>query len=516
MKLAFVSAGMMIPELGQIGTALNRGGLEDLSGHIIEGLVKRGISVIPITYGYPVNWRTGEAVDYRQSPARFLFDLEVKIHYLSRTVPVFGIDRAGALVYLINDPIAGVLYPSIGGEKLKQTAFLGKAVVALLEKLGVPDLVWAQEYIAAATLFPTMRDNPAFAKTGYVLTVHTPSRAAMDTFPADWYDGLAIDRCYWNRYVYGHAIDPTFGSLRLADAVTAVSEEHAEVSRKMFPGIQFEGIMNGTSRDFFLSPHVNKYQDPDPRQLYEAHQADKFELIELIRSKLGRAPNPDEPLVGAVRRLDGYKNQYPMLKDHIAAICADRGEKVGELRGLGANVVIGGVAHESDNVCRYWMQEFRQWMNDPRLKGRFFYVDDYNANLRWKAAAGSDLWLVCPWPLWEACGTSDFVAKINGNPNIATRSGGIKEHGTEFNPETGAGDTLFIEPYDSNAMFLKLGKGCEWFYRFRDYGDGPWLRLRANNFESGKRLDITTMIDRYRERVFNPLLDKMNSMQYAA
>ena len=60
--IAFISAGMMIPELGSAGNALNRGGLEDLNGHVIEGFVKKGISVIPITYGYPVDWKTGEPV----------------------------------------------------------------------------------------------------------------------------------------------------------------------------------------------------------------------------------------------------------------------------------------------------------------------------------------------------------------------------------------------------------------------------------------------------------------------
>jgi glycogen synthase len=509
MILGFVSVGMMIPELGSIGTALNRGGLEDLNGHVIEGLTKKSISVIPITYGYPINWKTGETVDYRDSPAHFLFDLTVDIHYRSRTIPIFGISRAGTLVYLLNDPEAGVLYPGDVGKKLEQTAFLGRAAAALFKRVGAPDIVWAQEYMAGATLFPTMKDDPAFAQTKYVFTIHTPSRAAMDVLPADWYDALAIDRKYWSDYVSNGALDPTLGCLRLADKVSAVSEEHSEVSRAMFPDIPIEGIMNGTSRDLFLSPHIRSYPEPNERQLHVAHQADKRAWIELVQDKLGRAPNPDEPLIGAVRRLDGYKNQYPMLKDYIAAICADRGERVGELRGLGANVVIGGIAHENNDVCKKWMEEFTAWMEDPRLKGRFFYIADYDANLRMKAAAGSDLWLVCPWPLWEACGTSDFVAKMNGNLNVATRSGGIREHGTEFDPETGAGDTLFIEPYDPRVMFSQLGKGCEWFYRYRDYGDGPWPKLRMNNFNGGALLDIAQMIERYQKRIFDPLLQKL-------
>jgi glucan phosphorylase len=509
MILGFVSAGMMIPELGPIGTALNRGGLEDLNGHVIEGLTKKGITVIPVTYGYPINWKTGEAINYHLSPARFLFDLTVDIHHKSRTIPVFGIARAGTMVYLLNDLEAGVLYPGDIGKKLEQTAFLGRAAAAIFKRIGIPDIVWAQEYMAGATLFPTMKDDPAFEHTKYVFTVHTPSRAAMDVLPADWYDGLAIDRKYWNYYVSNDAIDPTLGCLHLADKASAVSEEHGEVSRAMFPGIPIEGIMNGTSRDLFLSPHLVDFPDPNDRQLHMTHQADKREWIDLVENKIGRSPNPDEPLIGAVRRFDGYKNQYPMLKDYINVICADRGEMVGEFRGLGANVVIGGVSHEDNAVCKKWMEEFTAWMDDPQLKGRFFYIADYNSTLRMKAAAGSDLWLVCPWPLWEACGTSDFVAKINGNVNVATRSGGIKEHGSEFDPETGEGDTLFIEPYNSRTMFSKLKTACEAFYLDRDTGNGPWSRMRMNNFNGGKLLDVTLMIERYQKRIFEPLMESV-------
>jgi len=516
-SLAFVTSEMLIPELGPVvSPALYRGGLGDLSGHVIEGLVKKGIPTIPITYGYPVDWKTGQTVDYRRSPAHFLFDLDVKIHYLSRTVPIFGIARAGTMAYLINDPEADVLYPGAVGEKIKQAAFLGKAAAALLEKLGVPDIVWSQEWMAAATLFPTLKDNPLFANTGYVFTLHTPSRAAMQTFSASWYNGLAIDPKYGKDYVCGDSVDPTLGCVRLADRVSAVSEEHGVVSRAMFPNVPIEGIMNGTSREFFLSPNIRGYPQPNERQLHMAHQADKRELIDLVRSRLGRAPNLDEPLIAAVRRLDSYKNQLPMLADYVAAICADRGERVGELRALGANVIIGGVAHEDNAPCREWMREFQNWMNDSRLKGRFFYIADYDANLRWKAAAGSDLWLVTPWPGWEACGTGDFVAKINGNVNIATWSGGIKEHGIEFNPETGTGDTLFIEPYDPRIMFAKLSRACDWFYQFRDHGDGPWSRLRMNAFTGGRLLDIVPMIEHYQERIFDPLLKQIAERPAAA
>jgi starch phosphorylase len=362
--------------------------------------------------------------------------------------------------------------------------------------------------MAAATTIPTMMDDPTFATTKYVFTIHTPSRGAMDKIPLDWFDRLAINSKYRDQYIDENMIDPTLGCLRLAHGRTAVSKEHGEVSRKMFPGIPIEGIMNGTSWEYFLSNFLRKHPDPNPHQLYMAHQSDRRELIALVQELSGAALDPDLPIIGAVRRLDVYKNQLPMLQDHIAAICADRGEQVGELRGLGANVLIGGVAHENNSICKDWMRIFEEWNKNPQLKGRFIYIPSYSSSLRWKAAAGSDIWVEMPWEEWEACGTSTMVAKINGNLNIATKGGGIAEHGTEFDSETGTGDTLFIDPYGADTMFAKLTKACDWYYRFRDHGDGPWPDLRMNNYRGGEPLDVTHMIERYQERVFDSLLGK--------
>jgi hypothetical protein len=80
------------------------------------------------------------------------------------------------------------------------------------------------------------------------------------------------------------------------------------------------------------------------------------------------------------------------------------------------------------------------------------------------------------------------------------------EHGTEFDPDAKTGDTLFIDPYDAHTMFAKLTKACDWYYRFRDHGDGPWPDLRMNNYLGGEALDVTHMIERYQECVFDPLL----------
>ncbi|MBI2025479.1 hypothetical protein HYT04_01680, partial [Candidatus Kaiserbacteria bacterium] len=175
-------------------------------------------------------------------------------------------------------------------------------------------------------------------------------------------------------------------------------------------------------------------------------------------------------------------------------------------KGLAANLFIGGIAHEDDTKCGPWMREFAKWMSDPRLKGRFVYLPEYSERLRTRAVRGADIWVSCPWKRMEACGTSDFGAKMNGNINVATCGGGIREHGGEIDATLGTGDTLFIEPYNAEMLYLQLSRATGWMYDFLENGSEAWPRLRMNNFMRGADLDVSRMIEKYEKRCFEPLI----------
>ncbi|OGZ00391.1 MAG: hypothetical protein A2945_03530 [Candidatus Liptonbacteria bacterium RIFCSPLOWO2_01_FULL_52_25] len=514
--VAFIVAEMMIPELGKFACNGNfRGGLGDLSGHIPDGMAGRGVKVLPITYFYPTHWQTREPINYHHTPAQWLFDLDVDIHFGRRTVPIFGIGRAGAWAYGINDPCAGYLYPGNSEKKIDQAAFLGRAVPALLKRLGQkPDIMWCQEWMAGLVI-PNMRDDPYFDDTKYLFTIHTTVREALETFPAEWYGKTAVDGRHCEDYIRNGngRIDISFGSVKQAHRITGVSEENGEVLRAMFPEAAREnkisGIMNGVSRNFMLSPHIKALGDnPTPEGLWGAHLQDKQELLQYIQAKTGMAFNPQKPLVGLVRRLATYKNQKPMFEKIVEAICSDRDETANGREGLATNLFIGGIAHEDDGECRQWMSEFAEWMKNPHLRGRFVYIPEYSERIRTLAVRGSDTWVSCPQLRLEACGTSDFGAKMNGNPNIASRTGGIREHGKEINFETGEGDTLFIEPYNSATLYLQLKRMTGRMYDFLENGNGSWLTIRANNFLGGKELDVAHMIEKYEKLCFEPLLEQ--------
>ncbi|TSC61967.1 MAG: glycogen phosphorylase [Parcubacteria group bacterium Gr01-1014_48] len=505
LTIVYVSVEMMIPELGEEACTANfRGGLGDLAGHTVEGLVKCGINVIPITFFYTKNWQTGENVDYTKTPAlRHPHKLNVEMHWQKMTTPIWTINRAGATVFGLSHPEHKMLYPGDKYTKLDQAAFLGRAVPALLGHLQiVPDIVWCQEWMTGLVI-PNMRDDHQFNACKSVFTVHTIARGALERFPVDAYDRMAIDRRWYNHFVIDNAIKPTEGGIKCADKVTGVSKQFGEICQMMFvdDAHKIHGIMNGTSRDFFLSPHIKMYrEEPNSLQLELAHKEDKRELISFIEARTGVRFDVNKMLDGAVRRLASYKNQLPMFVSVIDQICAPRPH------GYDVQVLLGGVAHENDYECRQWMEELRLLMGREGLKNRFVYIPEYSERFRTLAARGCDLWISCPWEANEACGTSDFVAKIDGNPNLATCGGGIMEHGTEFDHTTRQGDTFFITPYSAQTMGIKAGWAARMYYNYKEHGDNTWPTLRMNNFVGGKALDIVHMVARYNEECFKPLL----------
>ena len=510
-----VSAEMMIPELGGIACSANqRGGLGDLMGHVMEGFVKKGIRVIPITYFYHRAWQTGSKVDYNKTPARFLFNLDIDIYWQKRSVPVFAIDRAGARVYGINDPEAGVIYPDTE-KKVGQAALLGRAVHALLRKINErPDIVWCQEWLTMPVI-PNLRDDPFFSGTKFVFTLHTSVYDALDTLPFEWYEKFAIDGKYYEAFIRDETLDPTLAGVRLADMVTGVSEEHGGEVRRTYPEYSSKiiGIMNGTSRDALLSPHIKALKHKNPYSLWAAHLKDKAELCQEMARTTEELTgeqitlNQQNPTIVLFRREVRYKNRRNMFEPNIHAICAPRGQTLKDGRkGLGANVIFGGVAHENDSPGKETMAEYLRWMEDPELKGKFVYLPIYSAEWRSRAIRGSDIHVECPIPRCEACGTSWMVAKLNGIPNVATLGGGHKGHSIAANPTTGTGDTLFLEPYKPETLYRQLGVACDWYYDWLINQNDWWLKLKMNNFLRGEEVDITRMIENYTVRSFEILL----------
>jgi len=507
--VVFVTPEMLMPELGEPACGANfRGGLGILAGDIMKGLAERGVYTIGFTPLYHQHWMTKETINYDTVLPR-AFEQDV----LGNKISVRKINRAGMPVCgLEYHDIYDYLYTADRGKRLTQEVILGHAVPAILKKLGIkPDIFWLQEG-HTAVVAPIVLEEPFFTKKRFLFTTHTPVPEGMEKFFGR-FDELKIHGKYYHTFVHNGLIDMTRAAMILSQKINAVSLEHECVTKNMFPehAGKITGITNGSDRELWLSPRLKTLENAGnitPTSLAWAHKHDKQDLIDFIFQKTGKKLDPQKPILGWVRRLAWYKQQYPMLNPIIDAVCADRGTFIevpclGRLEGLGFQHFGAGQAHESDNTCLGWMGEFHNWMEN-RLRDRFIFIPKYSLELLQYAAWGSDVWFSCPIPCMEACGTSEERAMVNGVPDITTRSGGAAEYLRVWG-NNGIGNGLFIEPYQPITLYYKLREFSDLYYDWVLNGNTRWLQLRMNAFETGKTLDIVPMIEKY-EKIFEELL----------
>ncbi|PIQ92906.1 MAG: hypothetical protein COV69_00800 [Parcubacteria group bacterium CG11_big_fil_rev_8_21_14_0_20_39_14] len=509
--VVFATPEMMIPELPEPACGANfRGGLGILAGDVMEGLAKRGVQAIGIVPLYQLHWVTKEDISATVSALPLRCVAEV----LGRKIEAKEVNRGGILVLGIWAPeVFNVLYTPDRWQRLQQEALLGHAVPAVLKTLGIkPDIVWLNEGHTAVTI-PAMKEEAYFAGAKFLFTTHTPVSEGMEKFPGDdwWFNALGISEKYRSIFIKG-GIDMTNAAIILSDWVNGVSQEHCEVTQKMFPEFvsKIVGITNGSSRELWLSYYLKALGERFTLAGFvRAQRASKKELLGFIKKRTGIKFDSKKPLLGWVRRMAWYKQQYPMLNPILRAICAEKGQivetELGKLEGLGFQVFSAGRAHESDSTCLGWMGKFQEQMSEPELSGKFIFIPEYNLELLKLAAQGCDVWFSCPLPKWEACGTGDQRAAINGKINLTTQAGGAKEYILEYNPVTGEGNGFFIEPYEPSQVYNKLRIISDLYYDWMAGKDGRWLELMRASFEAGKGLDILQATKQY-EKIFENLL----------
>jgi glucan phosphorylase len=471
-----------------------------LAGDIIEGLVKKGIDVIPIVPFYKQHWRTKEQIDYNPDDC-----FKVSLFNEELELSVRRVKRAGADVYGIASDDFDELYTSCRRKRLRQEVLLGHAVPAILKKLNIiPDLVWLQEGHCSIVI-PVMKEMPEYSNCKYHFTTHTSVPEGLEKFDSCHFNGLKIHDKYWWSFFHYEKLDMTRAAMSLSDQINSVSEIHCEKTKEMFPehAHKIVDITNGSSIELWQSPNIKKLNgNGNGLSLWEAHRKDKENFINLIKNKTGVFFDINYLCMAWVRRFAPYKNQMPMLEPIVEAMCAEKGEKVyhpefGFLEGLGYRIFGASTAHELDHTCQGWIREMKNW--NEKYKGKFIFLEDYSFELRQIACQGSDVWFSSPIPGHEACGTSDQCAMINGVLNLCTRDGGAAEKVRELNLVNGDGNGLFIVPYSPIGLYFKAKILSDLYYGWTINSNPQWLKFKTNALETGKELDVPFMIQKYDE-----------------
>jgi len=391
--------------------------------------------------------------------------------------------------------ITSQLYVRGRDMRLVQEVVLGRGAVAVLEALGIqPRLYHMNEGHSAFLALETMRrravaggghagagrngnggpargpGGPAGAKSRrplteavaeirplHVFTTHTPVPAGNEVFDheavrpyltrtaadlgVETDELLALGDVDGGRNGFAPGFNLTALALRLSGRANAVSELHAKISSRMWPGFEIGAITNGVHVPTWLGREMSRVlqldEHADPAELsgcadqlvdevlWAAHLAQKHRLMRFVRHRAlrqaarhGHSPeemrriqtllNPEALTLGFARRFAPYKRADLLVRDpaRLERLLSDATHPV--------QIVMAGKAHPADKPGQEIIHRIWQLAGSDRLRGRIVFVEDYDASVARLMVRGVDCWLNTPtWPL-EACGTSGMKAAING------------------------------------------------------------------------------------------------------
>ncbi len=356
------------------------------------------------------------------------------------TVPVYFLDTSLAENAAEDQAITDHLYGGDERYRLRQETVLGIGGVALLKELGVtPDVYHMNEgHAALLTLALHERDGAATVKERCVFTTHTPVPAGHDTFPVALAESVLgkkrlailteIGACPNGR------LNMSELAIKSSRFVNGVAKRHAEVSRRMFPGVKIEAITNGVHAATWTADaigalfdeHLAGWKEDNNHLRYAveiplaalkaAHGKAKAALFQEIEARTGVKLAVDAFTIGFARRAAEYKRADLLFHDP---------KRLAELTKQGPlQIVYGGKAHPKDFGGKKLIEKVHQGAKAVAAAGiKVVYLENYDVTLGRLITSGVDLWLNTPVKPLEASGTSGMKAAINGVPSLSTLDG---------------------------------------------------------------------------------------------
>ena len=402
--------------------------------------------------------------------------------------------------------------------RVAQELVLGVGGVRLLREIGIPASVFHMNEGHAAFLgLERVRELMQGARLSFeaaleavasssIFTTHTPVPAGNDAFPQAlvekklfpyWTDALGVSReQLLNLALHVQSWGPTFSmtvlALRMSRFANGVSELHGQVSRGMWgflwggvdaPEVPITHVTNGIHTRTFLAPSLAKLFDAafqkdwddkiehqstwqlehvSDAALWDARLTLKKELIEFTRTRLhrqnvrnntlagsGHVLDPQVLTIGFARRFATYKRATMLFKDLERLKRIVSGSRP-------VQFIFAGKAHPADNPGKEFIQALYKFSQDPDLKGKVVFLEDYDMNVAKHLVQGCDIWLNNPRRPLEASGTSGEKASLNGCINFSVLDGWWREawdgrNGWAIGDETEYGsDDASLKAQDDN------------------------------------------------------------------
>ncbi len=494
-------------------------------------------------------------------------------------VPLLLLDTDVLENDLADRAITSVLYVRGREMRLAQEMVLGAGGAAMLAKLGIEPSGWhINEGHSALAQVERLRQamgdgrdlatalNDISQKTAF--TTHTPVPAGNEQFDAElasryltpWAEELGVpaeELCRLGNGDHGAPVQPfnmTAVGLRTSVFSNGVSQLNAEVVDDMWrhvlaeaPGEDREivGITNGIHVPTWLGTElinlleeqsgdswwqaerswegVGAISDSD---LWEAHRAQKERLVRFVRSRVreqmarnGRSPSdlrrvddvidPNCLTLGFARRFATYKRAGLIFHDlhRIRHLISQQETPI--------QIIMAGKAHPADRPGQDLIRHIYKLSQEPDLRGRVIFLEDYDMLVGRMLVQGVDVWLNNPVRPMEASGTSGQKAAMNGVLNLSIADGWWPEGFTGDNgwtiEATDATEEWERDQADALALYQTLEDEVVPAFYERDQSGLPrrWLSMMKRSIASvGPRFSSDRMLRDYVERAYLPLVDR--------
>ncbi len=536
------------------------GGLGVLAGDSLRAAADLGIPMVAVTLlhreGY-FRQTLSEAGEQVESPdrvdpeaafeavdARTTIELEgrkVQVRawrYMVRgrtgaTVPVLLLDTDMAENAAQDRALSRTLYGGDSGYRLAQEALLGVGGVRMLRAAGysrvtcfhmneghsallVSELL--REEVQAADRPGDVESHVEAVRARCVFTTHTPIAAGHDRFDAQL-AARVLPRGMTepaSKFFKDGWLDMTHTALSFSRWVNGVSRKHAEVCRRMFPGVSVEGITNGVHPETWIAAPMAELFDrvcegwrDDAQQLRLALRAEVGEvlaarrrtkalLLERVERLTGQRLDAGVFTIGIARRATGYKRLDLILRNaaRLHSIAANGG---------GLQLVFAGKAHPKDGTGHEVIRRINDLSRETGTQVHVTFLPGYDMDLAASVVSGVDLWLNTPIAPLEASGTSGMKAAMNGVPSLSVLDGwwcegcieGVTGWGIGDGRE-GGGDEA--DERDSSSLYEKLENSILPVFHG---GRVEWARVCAHAIAvNGVYFTTHRMMRKYAERAY--------------
>ncbi len=367
--------------------------------------------------------------------------------------------------------------------------FFCRGVLRILAELDFkPDVIHVHDWQAGLIpvyLKTTMADDPFFARTKTVLTIH--NLAHQGTFAEDRIKNLDLPKELFYATgpmeFYGKA-NFLKGAIHYADKITTVSKRYAEEIQTEEFGSGLHGVLKERASDLtgilngvdytIWSPSRDKLI---PHRYYLANLSGKrMNKVELL-NRAGLPVREKTPLIGIISRLVHQKGF-----DLIEAAAED-------LFKMNMQMIVLGMGEQkyhdllADLEAKY----------PDRLKA-FYVLDEKVAH---QIEAGADAFLMPS--LFEPCGLNQMYSLKYGTVPIVNAVGGLADTITNFDPATGEGNGFVMRAQTPKALLEAVERVIETYQR---------KRVWSSIMKSGMRQDFSwnRAVEEYTD-LFKKLVD---------